>query len=107
VQTDLAEKRHSPRVRYACETRCFGVGESLGPTQIGDLSLEGAFLETVVELPIGTMVLLKFRAGGIDIKAEAAVARVMPGQGMGVTFLGMSSERRAALEQVLASRQEA
>ena len=104
---DSAEKRHSPRVRYACETRCFGVGESLGPTQISDLSIEGAFIETSVELPIGTMLLLKFRVAEADIKAEAVVARVVPGHGMGVTFRSMSPERRAALERVLASHHDA
>ncbi len=100
------DKRRSPRVSYACEVECTGVGMGLSPLnpRISDLSATGAFIDCMTHIPQGSQVKLKFGLGGRTINATAEVAHSMPQFGMGVRFLEMSDEDRRAIEEFVAKQ---
>ena len=49
-------------------------------------------------LPAGTRLALRFRAGPQEVRVAAEVVHTMPQFGMGVRFLNLSGEGRAAIE---------
>ncbi len=91
---DAQERRASRRVVFPCEARCFALGLDLPRTHLTDLSLGGAFIETEVELPERTVLLLRFQVSGHDMKVEGEVVRVR--------FLDLRPAQRAAVERFLA-----
>lgn len=95
------ERRHQRRVRYPCEAHAYGVGERLQSPHLADLSVDGAFLETLSELPLGTIVILRFQVGGHDLKLEGEVAHCKPPRGLGLRFVRLTPAARAALEQIV------
>lgn len=102
----MDDKRQSPRVSYACEVACTGVGMGLSPLnpRISDLSATGAFIDCMTEIPKGAKVKLSFSLEGRTIAATAEVAHAMPGFGMGVRFLDLKDEDRKAIEEVVRTR---
>ena len=96
------ERRRARRVSYPCEARCYGVGEAIRDPQLTELSATGAFIHTVTELPLGSIVLLRFELGGTRVKAEAEVVHVRPQGGMGVRFLDLAPELGALIERIRA-----
>ncbi len=95
------ERRHQVRVRYPCEAHAYGVGERLQAPHLADLSAEGAFIETASELPLGTIVILRFHAAGHDLKLEGEVVRGVAPRGLGVHFVRLTPGDRAALEHIV------
>jgi uncharacterized protein (TIGR02266 family) len=106
------EHRRFTRKTVQVDFRCrdaSGAGELL--FEAADLSLGGSFLKSELLLEPGETLVLEFSLPGDErlLKAHARVAWVrrfpkdgeMPG--MGVEFLGMAQEDRAALEDVLGS----
>ena len=102
----MTEKRQSPRVSFACEVECSGVGMGLSPLnpRISDISASGAFIDSITHIPEGSKVKVKFMLGGREISATAEIAHSMPQFGMGIRFLDLSEENRKAIEQFVASR---
>jgi hypothetical protein len=100
----MSDKRQSPRVSYACEVECTGVGMGVSPLnpRISDLSATGAFIDCMTHIPQGSQVKLKFNLGSRTINATAVVAHSMPQFGMGVHFTELSDEDRRALEEFVA-----
>ena len=101
----MSDKRQSQRVSYACEVTCTGVGMGGSPLnpRISDLSVTGAFIDCMTQIPQGSKVKLKFTVGGRDISSTAEVAHSMPSFGMGVKFLDLSAEDRQAIEEFVKS----
>ena len=96
------DQRHSERVSYRCEVECSGVdGVSAGTAEIGDLSVTGAFIDTLIEFPVGKRLLLRLHLPLGLLVIQAEVAHVMQNFGMGVRFVGVTAEQQAALEAVL------
>jgi hypothetical protein len=95
----MSDLRHAPRVSYASEVECTGVGMGLSPLnpRISDLSTTGAFIDSMTHIPVGSKVKLTFNVGGREIKAIAEVAHAMPQFGMGVRFVELSEEDRLAI----------
>jgi hypothetical protein len=94
------ERRRSKRISFPCEARCYGVGETLHDAHLVDVSTTGAFLQTPTELPLGSIVLLRFEAAGRFLKLEAEVVHVKTASGMGLRFVDPTAEQRTALEQI-------
>jgi hypothetical protein len=98
----MDDKRTDPRISYPCEVECYGVG--LGATnplnpRISDLSLTGAFVDSIVPVPMGTKLKLRFPLGSREISVTAEVVHEMPQFGMGVRFLDLKPEDRAAIAE--------
>lgn len=102
---DGADKRQSPRVSYPCEVDCAGVGGGHNPLspRISDLSVTGAFVDAVVTVPQGTQVRLTFTLPSGPVSCLGEVAHEMPQFGMGVRFLDLTPEQRAAIQSVVQS----
>ncbi len=101
--SDPANKRASQRVSYPCEVECTGVGVGLSPLnpRISDVSATGAFVDSVVTLPAGTQFRLKFSLPSLIVDCVGEVMHEMPQFGMGVRFLELTAEQRAALDEVV------
>ena len=96
-------KRSSPRVYNVVEVECRTTDETatLVAARMSDLSTTGAFLDSMSGLPPGTTLALRFKAGEQEVSVAAEVVHTMPSFGMGVRFLNLSGESRAAIEELI------
>lgn len=97
------DKRAKARVSYLCEVECSGVtvGVSALNSRISDLSVTGAFIDSMVTLPEGTMVRLKFSLPSLDVNCMGVVMHEMTQFGMGVRFIDLTPEQQAALAEIV------
>ena len=97
------DKRGNKRVSFPCEVECSGVGVGMSPLnpRISDISLTGAFIDSMVTLPEGTMVRLKFSLPSLVVSCMGVVMHEMPQFGMGVRFVELTPEQQAAIEEVV------
>jgi len=97
------DKRASERVMNVIDVDCRTADDAATPiaARISDLSTTGAFLDSMNPLPVGTRLVLRFRAGPKEVHAAAEVVHSMPSFGMGVRFLELSGESRAAIEALV------
>jgi hypothetical protein len=97
------DKRTSPRVYNVVEVECHTIDEmpTLVAARMSDVSTTGAFLDSMSGLQAGTKLALRFRAGEQEIRVAAEVMHMMPNFGMGVRFLNLSGEGRAAIEALI------
>lgn len=72
--------------------------------RISDLSTSGVFLDSMNPLPPGTRLALRFMAGPREVRVAAEVVHMMPQFGMGVRFLDLSGEGRAAIEALISGQ---
>jgi len=103
--SDPDDKRANKRVSYPCEVECSGVGVGMSPLnpRISDLSITGAFVDSMVTLPAGTKVRMKFSLPSLVVNCLGEVVHDMPQFGMGVRFLDLTPEQRLAIEEVVAA----
>ncbi|HEV2101229.1 MAG TPA: PilZ domain-containing protein [Candidatus Acidoferrum sp.] len=68
-----------------------------------DLSITGMFITAAGTFPEGTVLNLKFRlaATGVEVRTRCEVRYCHPGIGIGVEFIGLSSEAAGAIEREL------
>jgi hypothetical protein len=97
------DKRTSPRAYNVVEVECHTLDETPTPVaaRMSDVSATGAFLDSMAGLQPGTKLALRFRAGGHEVRVAAEVMHTMPQFGMGVRFLNLSGEGRAAIEALV------
>jgi hypothetical protein len=97
------DKRSAPRVYNVVEVECHTIDETATPvqTRMSDLSVTGAFLDSMAGLRAGTRLALRFMAGPHEVRVAAEVVHAMPQFGMGVRFLNLSGESRAAIETLI------
>lgn len=95
------DRRDAKRISYICEVECEGAGISRLSTRINDLSMTGAFIDSIVSFSPGTLLTLRFRIRDILIETEAEVRYSMPRMGMGVRFLDLKPDQEAALESLI------
>jgi hypothetical protein len=94
------DKRSSPRVFNVVEVECHTIDETatLVAARMSDISVTGAFLDSMSGLRPGTKLALGFKVGAQEVRVAAEVMHTMPHFGMGVRFLNLSGEGRAAIE---------
>ena len=96
------ERRSAKRVPFPCEVESTGAGGNPLSPKISDLSISGAFLDSMVELPPGTVLTLKFKLpAGAVVVVNAEVVHAMPRFGWGVRFLDLADEYREAIAHVV------
>jgi hypothetical protein len=74
---------------------------SIANTRLSDVSAEGAFVESVNELPVGTVLQLRFEVGGRTVTVKGRIVQTMPQFGFGVQFTDVAPEDRAAIEALV------
>ena len=96
-------KRGSPRAYNVVEVECHTIDETATPVaaRMSDVSTTGAFLDSMSGLHPGTKLALSFKVGAQVVQVAAEVMHTMPQFGMGVRFLNLSGEGRAAIEAVI------
>ena len=95
------DKRASKRISYVCEVECEGAGLSRLATRINDLSITGAFIDSLTCYAPGTNLKLRFHIKDFLIETTAEVRYTMPQMGMGVRFLTLSPDHVAAIESLI------
>lgn len=95
------DKREAKRISYLCEVECEGVGVSRLATRINDLSMTGAFIDSLTCYAPGTSLRLRFHIKDVLIETAAEVRYAMPQMGMGVRFLDLKPDQLAALESLI------
>ena len=80
-------RRHAERIPYPCDVECTILdGLAISATRLSDLSAEGAFVESVNEVPVGTLLHLRFQVAERTVDAIGRIVQVMPQFGFGVRF---------------------
>lgn len=95
------DRRIAKRISYICEVQCGWSGVSRLATRINDLSVTGAFIDSVTCYPQGTLLTLRFHIKDVLIETAAEVRYSMPRMGMGVHFLDLQPDHVAALESLI------
>lgn len=98
------EKRGERRVTFPCEVECTGAGANPLNPRISDLSSSGAFIDSMMAVPVGTRFAVKFVLPSGPIQLTAEVVHSMEHFGMGVRFLDVTQEQRTRLEEIVQSR---
>jgi len=99
-----AEKRGSTRISYHCEVECYGLGVGPLNPRITDLSATGAFIDSLMVAPVGSLLRLTLPVGADSITITAEVCHSMPQIGMGVRFLDLTAQARAVLAFLIEER---
>ena len=97
------ERRESIRVNYLCECQVESEGLRTGKVngRINDLSLDGIFIDSMLWLPIGSTLKVKFKVQEREIRAIGEVRYFMPHVGMGVQFIDLDPYDRDVIESVV------
>ena len=95
------DRRAAKRISYVCEVECEGAGLNRLATRINDLSLTGAFIDSLTCYSPGTNLRLRFHVQDVLIEAAAEVRYTMPQMGMGVRFFDLEPCHLAALESLV------
>ena len=90
----MDERRHWRRVTFFCEALLEGIDVSHAHVRIADLSVGGAFIDARTVLPPGALVNVRFTLLNQEVAATAEIRYSMPGMGMGLRFVELSSDAR-------------
>jgi PilZ domain len=92
-QTPSYSRRHTLRVEASDDVwvcwRCNGRDEL---SRVRDVSAEGLFIATRLPRPVGTKAKLDFLVQEGQIRGEAIVRHVEPGQGLGLKFTALTEQ---------------
>src|SRR5205085_10386245 len=92
------ERREAKRISHICEVECEGAGINRMTTRITDLSTTGVFIDSMINYPPGTPLVLKFRVKDSLIETHGEVRYSLKQMGMGVRFVDLRPEHLALLE---------
>jgi hypothetical protein len=95
------ERRESKRISYLCEVECEGLGVGRLATRINDLSITGAFIDSMTCYSPGSTLRLRFHLNNIPVATIAEVRYTIPQTGMGVRFLSLDPRAQEALESFI------
>src|SRR6266849_3830030 len=99
------DKRHYGNIRELFITY-EGYSEEI-PLRPPDLSAQGMFIQTASQFPEGAVLKVRFRLArsGFEVNARGEIRYCLPGVGIGVEFVEISSEARDAIEEELQGRE--
>ena len=96
-----SDRRKNERVAYLCEVQCESANYRRFTTRINDISVGGAFIDSMIPLRVGSILKLIFRVRAAEITAMGEVRYSMPRIGMGIRFVDLSPEYGAAIASVV------
>lgn len=99
------EKRGSQRIPYISEVMCEGLGNSI-TARTSDISASGVFIHSRVWYDAGSILTLRFSVASTPIETAGEVCYSIPHIGMGVRFLDLKPEYRAAIEKLIEAHQD-
>ena len=70
-------------------------------SRVRTIGMGGLFISTPNPAPVGTKLLLAFQVPGGNVRPEAIVRDVAPGQGMGVEFTKLELKERFLLRNLM------
>ena len=94
------ERRQFNRSRLIVDVH-FDGADSTGVAGTKDISLGGLYLDTQVEIPEGSTLMLRIPLGGQHVIVKADVVYSNPGHGVGVRFHRLSEEARILMQREL------
>ena len=95
------DRRHHDRSRLIVDVFYDGQ-DATGVASTHDISVGGLYMNTKATLPEGSLLLLRIPfAEGKQVVVNAEVVYSNPGNGVGVSFQGLSVSDRATLENEL------
>src|ERR1051326_5587389 len=95
------ERRKAWRTELTLDVWYESEGERIS-TRTSDLSIKGAYIETVTPLPVDSLINLIFTLpDGMVIESQGIVMHSHPRQGMGIRFTSLSSEQRNYIRQFI------
>lgn len=99
--TSKANRRSSVRVPYMCEVECHGIESGNLISRINDLSIGGVFIDVSKPFPVGSCFELRFKVPDKEIRVTGEVRFSVPKIGMGIHFLDLVAEDRAAIQSLV------
>jgi len=96
------DRRGEPRIPYV--TEAFVEHTRRASDRISDLSANGAFIETMNGLPVGSRFTFSFHLPEAEIRVSAEVRYNMAQIGTGVRFLDLSDEARSSIDGLVRER---
>jgi hypothetical protein len=104
-KTVQAERRRWPRldVRRNKMVVAWQSGTERQVSYVASVGINGLFVLTKASPPTGTQVKLLIETPAGDVRARAIVRRVIPGEGMGLSYVSMDYTDRARLYQLFKS----
>lgn len=101
-QTPSYSRRHTSRVESPDGVwvywRCNGIDEV---SRVRDLSAGGLFIAATSPLPVGTKARLDFLVHEGQIRVEAIVRHIVPGNGLGLKFTAVTEQDSPHLAALL------
>lgn len=97
------EKRGATRVTYVSELECES-GTTRLVARTADISATGIFIRSILCCEPGSVLRLRFSVGTTKIETLGEVCNSIPQIGMGVRFLDLDPNQRAAIEELVESR---
>ena len=94
------EKRRAPRASYISEVVCEGANTRL-IARTSDLSESGVFIHSTLCCEAGSILKLKFSVTSTQIETIGEVCYSIPHIGMGVRFLDLKPQYRAAIVRLI------
>ena len=91
------DRREQYRVPYRCEVETDGFRNG----QISDLSLGGAFIDSLNTVPVGTKLALRFRLKNHDFKVTGQVRHNIPQIGIGIRFDELDEDQQRVLAEFI------
>jgi hypothetical protein len=76
-------------------------GLAIAATRLSDISTGGAFVESVNELPVGTLLRLRFPVADRVVDVGGQIVQSMPQFGFGVRFTDLAPEDAAAIKALV------
>ena len=96
--TSPEERRKSDRSRLIVDV-FFDGKDATGVASTQDIGVGGLYMNTQIELPEGSLLLMRIPLGGdSQLVVNGEVVYCNPGRGVGVRFHGLSGADRALLE---------
>jgi hypothetical protein len=101
---NIYDRRRSKRVAYLLNVE--GNSEKTGrfSTRLSDISMTGAFMDSVTGFAEGTTFELRFKIGARAVRVNCEVRYAIEHIGMGIRFMDLKTADREALEKFLASQ---
>lgn len=100
--TTYAQQRRYPRVSLPKGMPVAWHGGDLQLfSRVQTIGMGGLFISTPSPAPVGTKLLLAFEVPGGNVRPEAIVRNVAPGQGMGVEFTRLELKEQFLLQSLM------
>jgi hypothetical protein len=101
---EITDRRKATRVHHLIDVEGNSKATGRFSTRLSDISMTGAFMDSVTCFPEGTALELRFKLGPKQINVNCEVRYAIEHVGMGIRFLDLKTSARDAMEKFLGSK---